>query len=49
MQSSMISPDRLLELKLFDNGFHCDDRNGTVASSLRNVMHQALEAKAPSI
>ena len=34
------------ELKLFDNGFHCDDRNGTVASSLRNVMHQALEAKA---
>ena len=34
------------ELKFFDNGFHCDDSNGTVASSLRSVMHQALEAKA---
>ena len=37
-----------LELELFDNGFHCDDKEpgSTVAGSLRNVMHQALEAKA---
>jgi len=36
----------LLKLHTFDNGFHCDDRNGTLASSLRRVMRMALEAKA---
>lgn len=34
------------EDRLFDRGFHCDDKNGTLASSLRNVMHQAMEARA---
>lgn len=44
-------PDRagkdawLLEDRLFDDGFHCDDRDGTLASSLRDVMAQALSAK----
>lgn len=36
------------ELKRFDAGFHCDDPKGTVASSLRNVLHQALKAKGSS-
>lgn len=36
----------LLNIKVFDDGFHCDDDNGTLASSLRNVMEQALKAKA---
>src|SRR5262249_7355313 len=36
---------RLLELPIFDEGFHCDDPEGTLASSLRNVMAQALAAK----
>jgi hypothetical protein len=35
-----------LEDRTFDEGFHCDDPNGTLASSLRNVMAQALAAKA---
>jgi hypothetical protein len=37
-----------LELKIFDNGFHFDDiaADSTVASSLRNVMRQAMEARA---
>lgn len=30
----------------FDEGFHHDDREGTVADSLRVVMRQALAAKA---
>ena len=30
---------------VFDEGFHCDDPNGTLATSLRNVMQQGLEAK----
>jgi len=29
----------------FDEGFHCDDPCGTLASSLRNVMRQGLEAR----
>jgi hypothetical protein len=36
----------LLQDGTFDGGFHCDDRNGTLASSLRDVMAQALEARA---
>ena len=36
----------LLNQNLFDNGFHCDDPDGTLASSLRDVMRQGLEAKA---
>jgi hypothetical protein len=32
--------------KQIDAGFHCDDLEGTLASSLRNVMKQALKAKA---
>lgn len=45
-------PDRtgqdahLLTNRLFDDGFHCDDREGTMAESLRDVTRQALEAKA---
>jgi len=37
-----------LELNMFDNGFHYDDGapSSTVASSLRNVMRQALAARA---
>ena len=35
-----------LEDRTFDNGFHCDDPAGTLASSLRHVMRQALAAKA---
>lgn len=40
--------DNQLELKIFDNGFHCDDvaPDSTVAMSLRNVMRQAMEARA---
>jgi hypothetical protein len=39
-------PDaRLLRLKQFDDGFHCDDRAGTLASSLRDVMRKGLHAK----
>lgn len=37
---------KLLECREFDNGFHCDDAEGTLASSLRDVMRQALGAKA---
>jgi hypothetical protein len=29
----------------FDEGFHRDDKKGTLASSLRDVMEQALKAK----
>lgn len=40
-------PDyKLLQIKEFDQGFHCDDDEGTLATSLRDVMRQALEAKA---
>jgi hypothetical protein len=37
-----------LELEVFDSGFHFDDiaDGSTVASSLRNVMRQAMEARA---
>lgn len=39
-------PDyRLLTNREFDEGFHCDDADGTLASSLRDVMRQALDAK----
>jgi hypothetical protein len=38
----------LLEIRQFDGGFHCDDKhpNSTMADALRNVMAQAIEAKA---
>lgn len=45
-------PDRtgpdagLLALRLFDDGFHHDDRDGDVAGSLRIVMAEALAARA---
>lgn len=45
-------PDRtgpdgdLLKEKLFDEGFHCDDREGSIADALRTVMNEALEARA---
>ena len=45
-------PDRsgpdcdLLLIREFDEGFHCDDDAGTLASSLRAVMRDALDAKA---
>lgn len=35
----------LADTKQFDEGFHCDDKSGTLASSLRNVMQQAIKAK----
>lgn len=35
----------LLEMREFDSGFHCDSRMDTLASSLRNVMEQALAAR----
>lgn len=39
-------PDyQLCAMRLFDEGFHCDDANGTMASSLRTVMNEAIEAK----
>lgn len=37
---------KLPETRLFDEGFHCDDREGELADALGNVMEQALEAKA---
>jgi hypothetical protein len=42
------SNENQLELKVFDNGFHCDDvaPKSTVANSLRIVMRQALAARA---
>ena len=38
----------LLKIRKFDCGFHCDDHDPdrTMACALRNVMAQALEAKA---
>ena len=36
----------LLEQPKFDEGFHCDDPDGTCASALLNVLKQALAAKA---
>ena len=45
-------PDRkgqhayLLERKKFDEGFHADLREGTIAEALRDVTQQALEALA---
>jgi hypothetical protein len=38
----------LLALRKFDSGFHCDDHHpdSTMADALRNVMAQALDAKA---
>lgn len=45
-------PDRtgpdadLLQVKRFDEGFHCDDREGSIADALRTVMNEALEARA---
>ncbi len=47
-------PDRngsdadLLKIKQFDEGFHFDDADGSLASSLRNVMHQAINARRQS-
>jgi hypothetical protein len=40
--------ENLLELEFFDNGFHYDDvvPSSTVAGSLRNVMNQAVAARA---
>ena len=40
--------DNELELRIFDNGFQYDDvaPDSTVANSLRNVLRQALEARA---
>ena len=39
-------PDQaLVYVKEFDDGFHCDDREGTLASSLRNVTRWAVEAR----
>jgi hypothetical protein len=35
----------LLKQRIFDEGFHCDDRNGTPAGSLRRVMQMGLRAK----
>ena len=46
---SSIGPDaHLLVYKLFDEGFHCDDQDpdSTPATSLQNVMDQAIKAKA---
>lgn len=37
---------KLLERREFDEGFHCENAEGTLASSLRDVMAQALAAKA---
>ena len=43
----MAGPDwELLSDRMFDSGFHCDDGDGTLASSLRDVMQQGLAAKA---
>lgn len=40
-------PDaHLLKHRLFDDGFHCELHEGTVAQALRNVTQQALNAKA---
>lgn len=45
------APDRtgpdaeLLEIRHFDDGFHADLRDGTLADALRYVMREALEAK----
>lgn len=36
---------KIPETTIFDEGFHCDDREGTLASSLRDVMNQGLKAK----
>src|SRR3954454_1919353 len=38
----------LLRIREFDEGFHCDDRNpnSTIADALRDVMAQAVKAKA---
>ena len=35
----------LLSLPEFDDGFHCDDEAGTLASSLRHVMRRAMEER----
>ena len=43
----VVGPDQgLAGLVGFTDGFHWDDRAGTLANSLRNVMRQALSAKA---
>ena len=36
---------KLTETRLFDEGFHHDDKEGTLADALGNVMEQALEAR----
>lgn len=36
---------KLPETRIFDEGFHCDDPDGTLASSLRQVMKLGLLAK----
>lgn len=49
------APDRagrdawLLKQRVFDNGFHCDDLEGTPASSLRDVMRQAISARTAAL
>lgn len=40
---------KLLEERQFDDGFHCDDADGSLASSLRDVMRQALIARKEHI
>jgi hypothetical protein len=35
----------LLKLNLFDVGFHCDGAKGSMASSLKEVMKDALAAR----
>lgn len=40
-------PDaHLLQVRTFDEGFHADLVDGTLADALRDVMQQALQAKA---
>ncbi|MGI4797006.1 MAG: hypothetical protein ACRYG8_23735 [Janthinobacterium lividum] len=46
----MAGPDHELSREHeFDDGFHCDDAEGTLASSLRDVMQQALDAKRAAL
>lgn len=43
-------PDfELLKYREFDEGFHCEDPAGTLATSLRNVMAKAVSAKQHAI
>ena len=43
----LTGPDKaLLMVRRFDEGFHADLRDGSLADALRDVMEQALAAKA---